>query len=564
MPIHVVEDREAEALLERADFVEAWAALVRSEDKLSVNQEHAFVTAWYLQYRDAYTPLFCLGYDGSGALAGVMPLAKDRSSGEVVHAGAHQAEYHGWLCRPELEGSFPVDCLVEIKRRFRPGRWAWNWMPPGSSTDWLASPRLAEEGIHVEVETQDSPVHQLRDDAKLKKMLKNKGTKSKLSHFKKRGGLVLERITDIERARSLMPPLVQQCDLRQEAVNGCMPFADDARKLPFYLDRLRHPEASHFTVLWCEGQPLAFHFGACDRRQVILGLATYDPREGKNSPGTLLIIKLIELLMEEGYEIFDLSPGGDPYKERFANAHRPVAAPTFHCTRRSYWGATVVRRSRRLAKQALVRLKVEEERLQRLRAGTEAFVEAAGQRELGELARRATQLVYDREEQLLYRLPADRLAGGGEPDGEVRVQCFEDLLDLPPGDLPVPRRGLYSAALTFFDRGETLYTALADGSLAQLGWLLVRTGGKPPPLPFELPVGAALLHDLVTLSSAGGPLLERCLRRMLADCVAANVEQVLLLVGSEQRAARQTAEQLGFSLEMSRGHRRVLWWQREW
>ncbi len=48
----------------------------------------------------------------------------------------------------------------------------------------------------------------------------------------------------------------------------------------------------------------------------------YEARYAKYSPGSLLLMKIIEDLHARKFSSFDLGPGGEPWKERFATKHR--------------------------------------------------------------------------------------------------------------------------------------------------------------------------------------------------------------------------------------------------
>ncbi len=48
----------------------------------------------------------------------------------------------------------------------------------------------------------------------------------------------------------------------------------------------------------------------------------YEPRFAKYSPGSLLLLKVIEEMHVRKFKAFDLGPGGEPWKERFATGHR--------------------------------------------------------------------------------------------------------------------------------------------------------------------------------------------------------------------------------------------------
>ena len=88
------------------DFIRAWGELAHKDPKQTALQEPPFVTTWYRAYQQRYRPLLCLAHDAAGQVAGVMPLALG-PGGEIVHAGAHQAEYHGWILSALHRGALP-------------------------------------------------------------------------------------------------------------------------------------------------------------------------------------------------------------------------------------------------------------------------------------------------------------------------------------------------------------------------------------------------------------------------------------------------------------------------
>ena len=61
-----------------------------------------------------------------------------------------------------------------------------------------------------------------------------------------------------------------------------------------------------------------------------LGILTHSPMLARHSPGKLHLLRLAEHLLGEGTDVLDLTPGRDPWKERFANEHDNVAEVVFH------------------------------------------------------------------------------------------------------------------------------------------------------------------------------------------------------------------------------------------
>src|SRR4029434_1141203 len=80
-------------------------------------------------------------------------------------------------------------------------------------------------------------------------------------------------------------------------------------------------------------------------------MIVHDPFLAKQSPGKFITLFLAKLLHEEGFDRIDLTPGGDVYKERFANDHDTVHTLTMlptprACTRtRSSWRVKAVAKS---------------------------------------------------------------------------------------------------------------------------------------------------------------------------------------------------------------------------
>jgi hypothetical protein len=79
------------------------------------------------------------------------------------------------------------------------------------------------------------------------------------------------------------------------------------------------------TVMKAGKEILASIVAVVDDKWAHLGaINTHTPFYGKNSPGFVHFIKLGQKLSEEGFEFFDLTAGGDLYKERMANYHDNV------------------------------------------------------------------------------------------------------------------------------------------------------------------------------------------------------------------------------------------------
>ncbi len=86
----------------------------------------------------------------------------------------------------------------------------------------------------------------------------------------------------------------------------------------------------HVTVLKVGKDPIAAHVGLRDKNKVYLGVFAHSPFLAQHSPGKLHVLMLGVKLAEENYSAFDLTPGDDPWKERFATDRENVYMATVH------------------------------------------------------------------------------------------------------------------------------------------------------------------------------------------------------------------------------------------
>ena len=474
MRIELVAGTEARRRCADAGYLAAWRALVAAETKHALVQAPEFVLPWYRAYAEACAPLLVEGRDADGELVALLPLAR-RADGTLVHAGAEQAEYHGWLARAGRDAEFLVPALEALRGGPGFAGWRWRWAPPGADTRWTAE--LETRGFTVVREERAAPVWELARTERLAGLLENRSTRAKFNRYRKRGELVLERVRDPARTRALLSVLARQCDFRQEVVHGVRPFASDPRKLEFFVARQEFPAANHFSVLRCGDEPLAFHFGACDGRTCLYGLSSFAPHESKHSPGTLLLIELARALAAEGFHELDLTPGSDPYKGRFATGERALVRLAFFPARRAAWRARASGEARRVLSGPMgTELGLRPERVQRLQRGLREVRGELARRRLGGLARRAAGFLVERRTLVCCAPPRAGLAPVQAP--EVRAQAWEELLALEaPGPYP-SRRVLLSETLERFADGGTLFSVSGARGPVRLAWRLPAPKGE--------------------------------------------------------------------------------------
>jgi CelD/BcsL family acetyltransferase involved in cellulose biosynthesis len=148
--------------------------------------------------------------------------------------------------------------------------------------------------------------------------LRKSANKSRLARLRREGEMTFTQLHTRDELTPYIDTIAQHCDLRHGALHGVEPFAADPLKRAYYLALMDTPGLAHATVL-CAGDTLiAAHLSVADARMVPLGLTSYSPDHAECSPGKLLMLLLGRLLGEHGYSVFDLTPGDDAYKTRFA------------------------------------------------------------------------------------------------------------------------------------------------------------------------------------------------------------------------------------------------------
>ena len=272
-------------------FIAIWNNLAQKSHNFTVIQEYNFVISWYESYLEQYKPLMIIGLDEQESIVGIIPLAISYETGKLSHAGEYQAEYTGWICSPEYEKDFLVESLLLIKRELGIGIWEWGWLPQHANTSWFNSKRLKQQGVYIEFITCKTPVYVLDSETRINKIKKNKSTKSKINRLNREGDLKIERIIDKESAEKLFDRIIIQYNFRQLSLFDRMPFSVDPYKENWHLKHMNRSDGVHFTVLWQGNKLLACNFGYCSEDTVTIGLFTYDPVSGVNSPGNIFLLE---------------------------------------------------------------------------------------------------------------------------------------------------------------------------------------------------------------------------------------------------------------------------------
>lgn len=492
--VRLIAGEDAHRLLHDRAFRRAWDALADACPWGTVFQRAPYAGAWFAAYASDQTPVFVIQYDAADRLVGLLVLARARNDGNsglddsVAHVGRHQAEYQVWLASPSHAATFPVAALLAIRDAYpQLSRLRLTYLPADVPMDWI--PVLQRAGLHVGQQAHRRGLMRVDAEGTIEKSLRKSANRSRLSRLQRLGPVTLEQIDTRETLTPLMDEIVLHCDLRHGAQHGVLPFADDPRKREFQLSLLDTPGLAHATVLRAGATLVAAHLSVADHRAVPLGIVTHSPTHAACSPGKLLLLLLGQQLGAQGYTWFDLTPGGDAYKERFATASDEVWSV-------EVWFDTAAANAAMRRQQRRLVLRGAMERL-RQRIGTRWTPIETGLRRLIELhqAHRANRgsisalvavvttalhqlrrWIWDTREIRTYHRTTPTDMPSMDPSStigtQLRQHALDDLLCYRPratGDRP--RREFLRDALASLERGNRSLTWVSDGTLQYCGWI---------------------------------------------------------------------------------------------
>jgi CelD/BcsL family acetyltransferase involved in cellulose biosynthesis len=317
MSIELHQGPDADRLLADPAFHADWSRLCDDCPWATPFQSPAFAVTWYQVYRDRAEPLLILSRNQTGQLQALLPLCYLPRRNHLAVAGTWHAEYHAWISTPDLGDRFPAAALHAIARQIPSAGLSFQFLPPGAPIAWISH---YPHRSRLLLQTCNRPLMRFADGTDLAASLAKSGNKSRLRRLEKLGPVRLKRITDPGESDALLDQIIPFYDERRLAVSGSAPFRNDPLKRAFHRAMFRQPGLLHVTALMAGDQLAAAHIGAIGRGEVQLGLIAHNIALEKHSPGKFLILLLAQSLMREGFEQLDLTPGGDPYKERFADA----------------------------------------------------------------------------------------------------------------------------------------------------------------------------------------------------------------------------------------------------
>jgi CelD/BcsL family acetyltransferase involved in cellulose biosynthesis len=520
MTLTILRGREARDRITDAVFQAQWTGLYEACPWATAFQSPSFVTTWHEAYKDQYAPLAVCEFSPTGDLIGLLSLATENNSGRVTLAGDQQAEYKAWLAVPSNGDTFIEQALKALGSETDIGVLSFKYLPPGTPTDWIARSR----GMPwtCDLEQHPRPIIRVDDGTQvadyLRGKMSRKSTRNNWNRLKRLGNLRLEQLREERQLAAVFDQLIAYNDVRQGGMHGKFEFEGDLAKKPFHLALLKAPDLLHVTILKAGEEIVSAQFGTTYRGTYSGTMPMFSPFRAADSPMTVHLLMLVEQLHRDGYSVFDLTPGPDPFKDRFAAGQDSVYALSI-CFRQ--WIKHKVKQaSETVARRVLSSLHIAPraalehwKQLTHVPLGTWPSI----------LARKLTPLVYKPWSSRRWRVymlePKD--APAPEDSSPFCRDHLADLLAFRPTGPWQTRQGFVAESLRRIESGHHFYTRVENERLVHLSWLNEnqKTGVFPKTREgFPFPKGSAVAYGSYTDPGARGRgLCRAALLQLLND-----------------------------------------------
>lgn len=539
-------------LIESVFFCAKWQTLFDSCVWATSMQGVHFVKPWYKIYKDVYEPLIIKGFDEEKNLVGLLCLAIDRATKEIVIAGAQQCEYQTWLAANEY-GDLFIERAMRILSEIYPTKsLSFVALAQGSPLSWASKDKNWGKQTHLR--DIALPLLRIGDGSYVEQSLQTPRNRSGISQMKRYGNIEFVQLHKAEELEAVFDEIKLYGDLRLSAFHRVHPSSDPLKK-SFYL-QLMKAELLHVTLLKIDGRIASAHVNLHNRNQILMGMVTLSPFFAKFSPGKFHIFFLCQELLKQGILTLDLTPGGH-YKDRFTNDIENGHALTVFFNRPNYFRFKTKRRIIESTKTILEKINIDHKALNLIRT---SFSDKAKFFTLGKATKalfsRIKRKLHDKREMRIYiynvhkipPLPGQNLMNRNSLEDLIKYEQFESYQ-------PTISQ-FHHEALKRIEKGRIIYTRVENDVLVHYGWLVEREEKSfVSEVEQELTLlsNSAVLYDFYSHPSARGKgLFQASLSQMLRDAVEIPyTAQIYISVLADNKPSRHVIEKVGFDYHLS-------------
>jgi len=324
---------EAYALMADDTFLEFWNYLLQTTSiKYSVFQKPDFLIGWFNSKKNQFSPFFVLEHH-EDKLTGLMCLAieneninKTKGNFKIIGAGEYDAEYQGWLTSHEDQLPFLENALNQVFGYFPNAILSLRFFLDEDIVKAIKTKKNLKKWTTIQEFKR--PIAELQVPH-FDKILTKRHLKAKINRFNRAGKVELEIIQTNDRLLEVLPQIMALYDFRQGALFNKYPSSKFLGESPLFLELL-YSGIIQISILKLDNEItsciVCYH---CNKWVHLAGMITYSPFYAKLSPGLVHIYLLGEKFRSEGFEYFDLTPGYDMYKDKFATTTDMVYELTF-------------------------------------------------------------------------------------------------------------------------------------------------------------------------------------------------------------------------------------------
>lgn len=537
----IIKGKEVLDKLSDAEFITGWDTLYLSCPWATVFQSREFLTTWYQTYQHRFLPVLVYARQ-HGRLTGLLPLTLNKNI--LVGGGHFDAEYQTWLALPENHDWFIKSVFLELRKKYAGLNIELKYISKETPIEWARSDEHWKN--RCVVGERPRPLMQI-DDESFTRELRKKNRREKINRLKRLGNFSYQRITDRATFSSIFDELAIQYDFRQAAKFNKTNFKHNPLKKQLLLG-LFDQDLLHVSLLKINDEIIAANVAVAGRAWIYLkGMNSFAPMYAKYSPGILHFLILGQQLSAEEVEVFDLTPGDDPYKDHLANKHDHVYELFIANSERQnlkwYYLKNILRKH---TYSFLIRKGIKPVLLTQL--FKRKYYHYKERLRIGWVQGFVNLFKYERGSQSCWVYEPKQGLPGSEPALEVKKNNLSDLLDFNGKGAMLTRWEFLEDAMRRLEAGQHSYTLSKYGMLIGCLWV----GGLNSNLPNRktsqvqlLPDGATVLHGLYW-HFEGSEKLVAFISTVAQQASSEKEGEVVLMVNNRHKRIYQTLKSTGF------------------
>lgn len=534
-------------LISNDRFKQEWDELYQQCEWATAFQSRGFVTTWYNVFRGDYLPLLVKSeHEGkiSGLLTMAIPISGstipdfEKESINIVGAGEYEAEYQCWIASHTYGEQFIKSALSEMMKCFPKANILFRFIPPLAPLNWSVSD--PEWKSMCVVQSHKRPLLNLRDPNATKAFKITKQFKTKYNRLKRLGEVRFEKLSDINEFTEALKELTLQFDFRQGCMFNKNQFRDKPQKFKLMVELFKQG-LLHATILKVDEEIIASMVAVAGKNWVHLqGINTHSPFYAKHSPGILHFLHLGQSLAQEGVEVFDLTPGGDEYKERFAtthdNAYTLIVTPNTAFRLKKYIKRKLHIRLIKAGKRPMTFELAIEKRKYLLRSALKSGVKTL-------LKEQLSNIIDSQKPVSKFRLvkPANTTTAMA-----IQRDNLNDLLCYTSAKGELSRWEFMEDAMQRFESGAHSYTWVEDDCLMACAWIGGANTSKAKE-NFKESDGVAALHHIYCYPAAKGKLHAFLITVISQAAKDIADKQLIAYCEADDKATLRSIKEAGFT-----------------